>query len=74
MGELITQPSRVPDRALMMLTFSPMWVKPILERRKDVTFRTWPEARVKVGGSYPAATMGYPPKKFATVEVPASGR
>lgn len=52
-----------------MLTFSPKWTKPILEGKKDVTFRKWPTARVKVGGSYAAATMGYPPNKFATVEV-----
>jgi hypothetical protein len=56
-----------------MLTFSPKWTKPILEGRKDVTLRKWPAARVKVGGTYPVATMGYPPKKFATVEVTASG-
>jgi len=52
-----------------MLTFSPKWIQPILEGRKDVTLRKWPTARVKVGGSYDAATVGYPPKKFARVEV-----
>jgi hypothetical protein len=52
-----------------MLTFSSKWTKPILEGKKTVTFRKWPTARVKVGGSYAAATMGYPPRKFAMVEV-----
>jgi hypothetical protein len=52
-----------------VLTFSPKWTEPILEGKKDVTFRKWPTPRVKVGGSYAATTMGYPPKKFATVEV-----
>jgi hypothetical protein len=52
-----------------MLTFSPKWTKPILDGEKTVTFRKWPTARVKVGGSYAAATVGYPPKKFAMVEV-----
>ncbi len=52
-----------------MLTFSQRWQEPILGGRKDVTFRRWPNARVKVGGTYAAATIGYPPKKFATVEV-----
>ncbi len=52
-----------------MLTFSAKWTDPILEGRKDVTFRKWPTARVKVGGTYDAATVGYPPKRFARVEV-----
>lgn len=52
-----------------MLTFSPKWIKPVLEGRKTVTFRKWPTARVTVGRSYTAATMGYPPKKFAMLEV-----
>jgi len=52
-----------------MLTFSAKWTEPILQGKKEVTLRKWPTARVKVGGSYDAATMGYPPKKFARVEV-----
>jgi hypothetical protein len=52
-----------------MITFSAKWTEPILEGKKDVTLRKWPTARVKVGGTYDAATMGYPPKKFAKVEV-----
>jgi len=52
-----------------MLTFSAKWTEPILEGKKDVTFRKWPTARVKVGGTYDVATVGYPPKKFGRVEV-----
>ena len=52
-----------------MLTFSAKWTEPILEGKKDVTLRKWPTARVKVGGTYDVATMGYPPKKFARAEV-----
>ncbi|MDA4134924.1 MAG: ASCH domain-containing protein [Thaumarchaeota archaeon] len=52
-----------------MLTFSPKWTEPILDGKKDVTLRKWPNARVKVGGVYDVATVGYPPKKFARVEV-----
>jgi len=52
-----------------MLAFSKKWVEPILEGTKDATFRKWPAPRVKVGGVYDAAVMGYPPKKFARVEV-----
>jgi hypothetical protein len=52
-----------------VLTFSAKWTEPILEGKKDVTFRKWPVARVKVGGSYDVATAGYPPKKFAMAEV-----
>jgi len=52
-----------------MLTFSAKWTEPILEGKKDVTFRKWPTARVKVGGEYDVATMGYPPKRFARAEV-----
>jgi hypothetical protein len=52
-----------------MLTFSSKWTEPILEGKKDVTLRKWPTARVKVGGVYDVATMGYPPKKFARAEV-----
>lgn len=52
-----------------MLTFSSKWVEAILGGKKDVTFRKWPNARVKVGTVYDAATVGYPPKKFAKVRV-----
>jgi len=52
-----------------MLSFSSKWVEPILKGTKDVTLRKWPTARVKVGQTYDAAVIGYPPKKFARVEV-----
>jgi hypothetical protein len=52
-----------------MLGFSSKWVEPILAGKKDVTFRKWPAPRVKVGGVYDAAIIGYPPKKFAKLEV-----
>ena len=52
-----------------MLSFSAKWVQPILEGKKTLTFRKWPAARVKLGGVYDAATMGYPPRRFAKVEV-----
>jgi hypothetical protein len=40
-----------------------------LKGKKDVTFRRRPTPRVKVGGVHDAAVIGYPPKKFAKVEV-----
>ncbi len=52
-----------------MLAFSAKWIQPILDGRKTVTFRKWPTVRVKVNGIYDAATIGYPPKKFAKVKV-----
>jgi hypothetical protein len=52
-----------------MLTFSAKWIEPILEGKKTATFRRWPTPRVRVGGSYDVATVGYPPKKFARVQV-----
>jgi uncharacterized protein YqfB (UPF0267 family) len=57
-----------------VLTFSSKWTKLILEGKKTVTFRKWPKAHVKIGGFYAAATIGYPPRKFATVEVTALRR
>ena len=52
-----------------MLSFSARWIQPILTGKKDLTFRKWPKSRVKVGGVYDAATVGFPPKKFAKVRV-----
>jgi hypothetical protein len=52
-----------------VLAFSGKWIQPILDGKKTLTFRKWPTARVKLGGVYDAATIGYPPKKFARVEV-----
>lgn len=52
-----------------MIAFSAKWVQAILTGKKSVTFRKWPTARVKVGGVYDAATIGYPPKTFAKLRV-----
>ena len=52
-----------------MLAFSAKWVQSILNGDKTVTFRKWPTPRVKLGGIYDAATIGFPPKKFAKVEI-----
>ena len=41
----------------------------MLAGKKTATFRKWPKARVKVGVSYDAARMGYPPVKFARIKV-----
>ena len=52
-----------------MLAFSPKWIQPIISGRKNLTFRKWPTPRVKVGGVYDAATIGFPRKTFAKVRV-----
>lgn len=52
-----------------MLAFSAKWIQPILSGKKNLTFRKWPTARVKVGGVYEAATIGFPRKTFAKVHV-----
>ena len=52
-----------------MIAFSVKGVKAILAGKKNVTFRKWPKARVRVGGVYDAATIGYPPKAFAKLRV-----
>jgi len=39
-----------------------------------MTFRKWPKAQVKVGETYDAARMGYPPTKFARVKVTGMSR
>jgi len=52
-----------------MLAFSAKWVRAIQDGKKTVTFRKWPTPRVKLGGVYDAATIGYPPRSFAKVKV-----
>jgi len=52
-----------------MLAFSAKWIQAILDGKKTVTLRKWPTPRVKLRGVYDAATIGYPPKKFARVEI-----
>jgi hypothetical protein len=52
-----------------VLSFSPKWIEPILSGKKNLTFRKWPTARVKIGGVYDAVTMGFPPKAFAKLRV-----
>jgi hypothetical protein len=41
----------------------------VKEGTKTVTFRKWPKAKVKVGEVCDAATMGFPPAKFAKIRV-----
>jgi uncharacterized protein YqfB (UPF0267 family) len=55
--------------AILMIIFGAKSAEQILAGRKTVTFRKWPKARVRVGESYDAARMGYPPTKFATIKV-----
>ena len=52
-----------------MITFGAKSADQVLAGKKTVIFRKWPKARVKVGGVYDAAKMGYPPSKFARVNV-----
>ena len=52
-----------------MLAFSAKWIQPILTGKKTVTLRKWPTPRVKVGGVYDAATIGFPRKTFAKLHV-----
>jgi hypothetical protein len=52
-----------------MLAFSSKWIEPIRAGTKTVTLRKWPTARVRVGGVYDAATIGFPRKTFAKLEV-----
>lgn len=52
-----------------MLAFSHKWIQPIISGKKNLTFRKWPTPRVKAGGVYDAATIGFPPKTFAKVRV-----
>ncbi len=57
-----------------MLAFSAKWIQPILSGKKTVTLRKWPSPRVKVGGFYDAATIGFPRKTFAKVKVTGLGK
>jgi len=57
-----------------MITFGAKSAEQVLAGKKTVTFRKWPKARVKVGEVYEAARMGYPPVKFAKVEVTGVSR
>lgn len=51
------------------ITFGSKSAKQVLDGTKTATFRKWPKARVKVGETCDAAKMGYPPVKFARIEV-----
>ncbi len=53
----------------LVLAFSAKWIQLILSGKKTVTLRKWPSPRVKVGGVYDAATIGFPRKTFAKVKV-----
>lgn len=57
-----------------MLNFGGKWADAILSGRKTATVHKWPKARVKVGGVYDAAKIGYPPVKFAKVKVTGPSR
>ena len=57
-----------------MITFGAKSAEQVLAGKKTVTFRKWPKARVKVGEVYDVARMGYPPVKFAKVEVTGVSR
>jgi len=52
-----------------MITFGAKSAEQVLAGKKTVTFRKWPNARVKVGQVYDASRMGYPPTKFAKIKV-----
>jgi hypothetical protein len=52
-----------------MITFGAKSAEQVLSGKKNVTFRKWPKARVRVGEEYDAAKMGYPPRKFGRVKV-----
>lgn len=52
-----------------MITFGSKSAEQVVAGIKTVTLRKRPEARVKVGGIYDAARVGYPPAKFARVIV-----
>ncbi|MDG7008504.1 MAG: ASCH domain-containing protein [Nitrososphaerota archaeon] len=54
---------------MALITFGAKSAERILAGKKTVTFRKWPNARVKVGEEYDAARMGYPPSKFAKIRV-----
>jgi hypothetical protein len=54
---------------MALITFGAKSADQILAGKKVVTFRKWPKARVKVGETYDAAKIGYPPTKFARIMV-----
>lgn len=54
---------------MKVITFGAKSAEQVLAGKKTVTFRKWPKARVKVGETYDAARMGYPPSRFARVKV-----
>ncbi len=57
-----------------MITFGAKSAEQVQAAKKTVTFRKWPKARVKVGGEYDVAKMGYPPAKFGRVRVTGLSR
>ncbi len=54
---------------MALITFGAKSAEQVKAGKKTVTFRKWPQARVKVGEVCDAAKMGYPPVKFAKVKV-----
>lgn len=59
---------------MALITFGGRSAEQVLAGRKTVTFRKWPDAKVKPGETHDAARMGYPPKKFAKIRVTAVTR
>ena len=59
---------------LAIITFGAKSAEQVIAKRKTVTLRKWPKARVMVGEVYDAARMGYPPQKFARIRVTALRR
>lgn len=59
---------------MALITFGAKSAEQVKAGTKTVTFRKWPQARVKVGEVYDAARMGYPPVKFAKVKVTGARR
>ena len=61
--------TRTGDGDQAMITFGGRSADQVLAGVKTVTLRKWPKARVRIGGVYDAARMGYPPSKFARIRV-----
>ncbi|MDE1858121.1 MAG: ASCH domain-containing protein [Thaumarchaeota archaeon] len=54
---------------MALITFGSKSAEQVKAGKKTVTFRKWPQPRVKVGEVYDATKMGYPPVKFAKIKV-----
>jgi len=63
------RPRERRSNALATITFGAKSAEQVIAGKKTVTFRKWPNARVKAGEVYDAARVGYPPQKFARIRV-----